>query len=86
MLTSQKKKEIVDSYKIHEKDTGSTEVQIALLTERIKQIAGHLDSSKKDYSSKRGFMKLIGRRRRLLNYFKKTKPNEYKKFMETLKI
>jgi small subunit ribosomal protein S15 len=86
MLSKEKKKELIDKFKKSEKDTGSAITQIALLTESIKQIGEHLAGSKKDYSSKHGFMKLIGRRRRLLNYVKKTSLSEYNNLVKELGI
>jgi len=66
------KKEVITKYGAHEKDTGSPKVQIALLTERIKYLASHLKSHKKDKHSRRGLLKLVGERRRLINYMTKT--------------
>jgi small subunit ribosomal protein S15 len=65
-VTATQKQKIVTDYKIHEKDTGSPEVQIALLTERINQLRGHFDLHKKDHSSRRGLLKLVSRRNQLL--------------------
>ena len=64
------KGKIIEQYKIHEKDTGSSEVQIALLTERINHLTEHFKVHKKDFHSRRGLLKLVGQRRRLLNYLK----------------
>ncbi len=85
-LTPDKKKQIIEEFKVHEKDTGSPEVQIALLTERIRYLTEHLKRHKKDYHSKRGLMKLVGRRRRILNYLKRLDVNRYLKLKEKLQI
>ena len=86
VLTPEKKKEIIDRFKTHEKDTGSPEVQIALLTERIRYLTEHLKVHRKDYHSKRGLLKLVGRRRRILNYLKSVDINRYLKLKEELHI
>ncbi len=70
------KKEIISKYGSHEKDSGSPKVQIALLTERIKYLADHLKSHKKDKHSRRGLLKLVGERRRWINYLKRTATDE----------
>lgn len=68
MLTVERKQAIIEEYKTHGEDTGSAEVQIALLTERINQITSHLRANHKDHHSRRGLLKLVGQRRRLLSY------------------
>ena len=77
VLTPEIKKEIVDQFKIHDKDTGSPEVQIALLSNRIKYLTEHFQTHKKDHHSRRGLLKLVGKRRRLLNYLKKRDLDKY---------
>ena len=67
-ITADDKKQIVSEYKIHEKDTGSPEVQIALLTKRINELTEHLKTHKKDHSSRRGLLKMVGKRNSLLKY------------------
>ncbi len=67
-ITAEKKTQIVTDYRVHEKDTGSPEVQIALLTERITELTEHLKTHKKDHSSRRGLLKMVGRRNSLLKY------------------
>ena len=67
-LTSERKAEILDSHRRHETDTGSAEVQVALLTERIAQLTGHLKTHTKDHSSRRGLLKMVGKRSALLKY------------------
>lgn len=70
MLPKEQKTNVITQYRRHEKDTGSPEVQIALLTERINHLTGHLQSFKKDHSSRRGLLKMVGHRRRLITYLK----------------
>ncbi|MCL6488765.1 MAG: 30S ribosomal protein S15 [Alicyclobacillus mali] len=84
MLEADKKKEIIAKYKLHDLDTGSPEVQIALLTERINSLTEHFRVHKKDHHSRRGLYKLIGRRRNLLNYLRKTDVNRYRQLIESL--
>ncbi len=71
VLTKEKKAEVKDKFKLHEKDTGSPEVQIALLTERIIYLTEHFRTHKKDHHSRRGLLKLVSRRRKLLEYLKR---------------
>jgi len=78
------KKEIIEKFRRHPNDTGSPEVQIALLTARIKQLEEHLKVHKKDYHSHRGLMMIIGKRRALLNYLKRTDFNRYKEILKAL--
>ena len=68
MLTPARKKELIETYRINEQDTGSPEVQIAILTERIGYLTEHLKNNKKDHHSRRGLLKMVGQRRGLLNY------------------
>jgi len=82
----QPKSEIINQYKIHEKDTGSSEVQIALLTERINHLTEHFKTHKKDYHSRRGLLKLVGQRRRLLNYLKDKDVEKYRSIIKSLSI
>lgn len=70
MLKPEEKEKIIKKYKLHEKDTGSPEVQIALLTEEIKRLLLHLKAHPKDFHSKRGLLKMVAKRRKLLNYLK----------------
>jgi len=81
-----KKKQIIASHQGHKKDTGSTEVQIALLTEKVKELTKHLKDHKQDFHSRRGLFKIVGNRRRLLNYLKKQHPRKYSKLIKDLKI
>ncbi len=84
MLESTKKKEIIASYKMHEKDTGSAFVQIALLTERINQLSKHFDLHKKDHHSRQGLLKMVSTRRRLLAYLRKHDTKKYEEFLSKL--
>ena len=72
-----KKTGIVESYKMHEGDTGSTEIQVAILTERINQLTSHMAASKHDFITQRGLLKLVGQRRRLLNYLSNENVERY---------
>jgi small subunit ribosomal protein S15 len=78
MITAEKKTELIGAYKTHEGDTGSPEVQIAILTERIKNITDHLKAHKKDHTTRRGLLMLVGRRSKLLKYLAKTDAKRYK--------
>jgi len=80
------KKEIIDAYKLHENDTGSPEVQIALLTDRITHLTEHLKVNKKDHHSRRGLLKMVGQRRGLLNYLMKKDINRYRDIIARLDI
>lgn len=82
----EKKATIISQYAGSAKNTGSIEGQIALLTERISQISGHLQSNKKDFSTHRGLMQLVGKRKRLLNYLQKHNLTGYRKLIEQLGI
>ena len=83
-LTKEKKASIFANYGGKESNTGSIEGQVALLTERISQISGHLQGNKKDFSSHRGLMQMVGRRRRLLNYLQKHNLQSYRSLIEKL--
>ena len=84
VLTPEKKKEIIDTFKIHPSDTGSPEVQIALLSERINYLTEHFKIHKKDHHSRRGLLKLVGQRRQLLNYLKRKNIDRYHTLIERL--
>ncbi|KPL03758.1 MAG: 30S ribosomal protein S15 [candidate division Zixibacteria bacterium SM1_73] len=83
-LTREQKERLIREYRTHDSDTGSPEVQIALLSERISQLTGHLKLHRKDFSSRRGLLKLVGQRRRLLDYLKDTDLEGYRKIVEEL--
>ncbi len=84
VLTADKKKETISKFKLHESDTGSPEVQIALLTSRIQYLTDHVKVHKKDHHSRRGLLMLVGQRRRLLNYVKNKSLKRYKTIIEDL--
>ncbi|MDD2605308.1 MAG: 30S ribosomal protein S15 [Desulfobacterales bacterium] len=84
VLSTDDKKKLIDQYKLHESDTGSPEVQVGLLTQRITYLTEHLKVHKKDHHSRRGLLMLVGRRRRLLNYVKGKDVNRYRTIIDTL--
>ncbi|WP_399388663.1 30S ribosomal protein S15 [Thermoanaerobacterium sp. CMT5567-10] len=86
MLDKERKNEIIAQNRIHEKDTGSPEVQIALLTERINSLNEHLKVHKKDHHSRRGLLKMVGQRRGLLNYLMKKDMDRYRAIVEKLDL
>ncbi|MBN1277530.1 MAG: 30S ribosomal protein S15 [Deltaproteobacteria bacterium] len=86
VLTPEIKKEIINKFKVNEKDTGSSEVQIALLSNRIQYLTDHFRVHKKDHHSRRGLLKLVGQRRRLLKYLKKKNVEKYLNVIQTLGI
>lgn len=86
VFTPEAKKGIIDRFKLHDKDTGSPEVQIALLTNRITSLNDHFKTHKKDHHSRRGLLKLVGHRRRLLNYLKKLDVGRYQSIIKELGI
>ena len=85
-LTREKKTEVIDNFKVHAKDTGSPVVQIAILTEKINYLAEHLKAFSKDFHSRRGLLMMIGKRRRLLSYLKKSDPKKYQQTIEKLDL
>jgi len=85
-INSEQKQEIIKSYKTHDSDTGSSEVQVAILTERIKYLTDHFKSHAKDHHSRRGLLKLVGQRRRLLNYLKNRDIARYRELVDKLGI
>lgn len=86
MLDANKKKKIIEKYKTHATDTGSPQVQIAILTEEIKELSEHLKGHKKDFSSRRGLIKKVGERRRLMKYLKREDAKAYDDLMSKIKI
>jgi len=80
------KKKIIGSVRLHEKDTGSAEVQVALLTERIKALTDHLKGHKHDFHSRQGLFKMVGLRRRLLTFLERLNPSRYKGIIKKLKL
>jgi small subunit ribosomal protein S15 len=83
-MTVERKKEIIDDFKLHPTDTGSPEVQIALLSDRISYLTEHFKLHKKDHHSRRGLLKLVGQRRQLLNYLKHTSVDRYNNVIQRL--
>jgi small subunit ribosomal protein S15 len=85
-LLQEQKHTIISEYQIHETDTGSAEVQVAMLTARINQLSAHLKTNKKDHSSRRGLLKIIGQRKRLLSYILKQDQTRYRELITRLGI
>lgn len=81
MLTTDKKKRIIEKFKTHATDTGSPQVQVAILTEEVKELTGHLKTHKKDFSSRRGLIKKVSERRRLMKYLKREDAQSYDDLM-----
>ncbi|MGO8745768.1 MAG: 30S ribosomal protein S15 [Thermoguttaceae bacterium] len=85
-ITKERKQDLVGQFKRSENDSGSPEVQIALLTSRVNSLTGHLQGHRKDYACRRGLLMLVSRRRRLLNYIKRVDPNRYLDVIGRLEI
>ncbi len=85
-LTQERKQELLQQYQVHETDTGSSDLQVAMLTERISQLTEHLKKNKKDHASRLGLLKMIGRRRRLLTYLMKNDSERYDALIARLGI
>lgn len=83
-LLAETKKAVMDEHKLSDGDTGSAEVQIALLTKRIEQLSAHLKTNSKDFASRRGLLQMVGRRRRLLNYLQKSELSRYRAIVAKL--
>ena len=86
MITKEVKGSIIEKFKVHATDTGSTEVQIAILTQRINELKDHLKIHKKDHHSRRGLLKMVGRRRNLLNYLKNNNLDKYRELIAELNL
>ncbi len=86
LIGEKEKKEVIETYKLHGTDTGSTEVQVALLTERINHLVEHLKIHKKDHHSRRGLLILVGRRRRLMRYLKKQNYTRFETLSNSLNL
>lgn len=86
MLVKEKKAEIIEDFKLHKEDTGSAVVQIALLTKRINELTDHFKVHRKDFHSRRGLLIMIGKRRRLLTYLKKSDPKKYEESIAKLNL
>ncbi|PNR96508.1 30S ribosomal protein S15 [Petrotoga olearia DSM 13574] len=85
-MDPEKKEELIEEFKVNDKDTGSVEVQIALLSARIKHLTEHLKQHPKDYHSRRGLMMMVGKRRKMLKYLRKNKPLVYQEIINKLGI
>ncbi len=85
-LQKETKKEVINKYRLHEKDSGSPEVQVALLTERINQLAKHFQVHKKDFASRRGLLKLVSQRRKLLDYLRNNRIDKYRAIIKELNL
>jgi small subunit ribosomal protein S15 len=86
MIATDKKTQVTKQFQLHAKDTGSADVQIALLTSRINELTEHLQSHLKDHSSRRGLLKMVGQRRRLLDYLSQTDTNRYHELIKKLNL
>ena len=84
MLTMERKKDVIGTHRVHDKDTGSPEVQIALLSERINSLSDHFKTHKSDHHSRRGLLMMVGKRRRLLEYIRSSDLTRYKNIVEKL--
>ena len=84
MLTKKEKAALIDAYQVHERDTGSPEVQIAILTERIRRLTEHQRHNRQDHHSRRGLMMMVGQRRRLLRYLQREDPARYRRIIASL--
>lgn len=85
-LAKEKKKKVITDFKRSKQDTGSTEVQVALLTERINGLSGHFQTNVKDHHSRYGLIKMVGERKRLLNYLRSTDPSRYQQLITRLDL
>ena len=86
VLLKSKKTEVIENFKVHSKDTGSSTVQVALLTQQINELSEHLKTHKKDVHSRRGLLMMIGKRRRLLDYLKQSNPQKYQETIDKLDL
>lgn len=86
MLTKRVKSKIIGDYKRHDKDTGSAEVQVAMISRQMNDLAAHLKKNPKDNHSRRGLLKMVSRRRKLLDYLKKNEPSAYEKTIKKLEL
>lgn len=85
-MEKEEKNSIIESYRINERDNGSVEVQVALITSRINHLSQHLSTNPKDFHSRRGLLKMVGKRRRLLRYLMNNKPDVYKELISKLNL
>lgn len=84
VMTREQRKDVVEKFRVHETDTGSPEVQVSLLTERITYMTGHMEAHRKDFHSRRGLQAMVNRRKRLLAYLRREEPERYRALVERL--
>jgi len=84
LIATERKQAVIQSHRLHETDTGSPEVQVALLTERINELSGHFKTHKKDHHSRRGLLKIVSQRRRMLDYLRRNDSQRYQGLIERL--
>ena len=84
MIAAERKKSVIDTHRVHDKDTGSPEVQVALLTERINELSDHFKTHAKDHHSRRGLLRIVSQRRRLLEYLRRNAPVRYQELIQRL--
>lgn len=84
MIAAERKQSVIDGHRRHETDTGSTEVQVAILTERINELSEHFKVHQKDHHSRRGLLQIVSQRRRLLDYLRRTTPARYQELIQRL--
>ncbi len=84
MIAAEQKRSVIETHRVHDKDTGSSEVQVALLTERINELSGHFKTHAKDHHSRRGLLRIVSQRRRLLEYLRRNAPVRYQELIQRL--
>jgi small subunit ribosomal protein S15 len=84
LIAAERKQTVIQQHRTHDKDTGSPEVQVALLTERINELSDHFKSHAKDHHSRRGLLRIVSQRRRLLEYLRRTSPSRYQELIQRL--
>lgn len=84
MIAAERKQSVIQSHRVHDKDTGSSEVQVALLTERINELSDHFKAHAKDHHSRRGLLRIVSQRRRLLEYLRRSSPVRYQELIQRL--
>jgi small subunit ribosomal protein S15 len=84
LIAAERKLSVIETHRVHDKDTGSPEVQVALLTERINELSDHFKSHAKDHHSRRGLLRIVSQRRRLLEYLRRTAPGRYQELIQRL--
>ncbi len=84
MIAAERKQSVIETHRVHDKDTGSSEVQVALLTERINELSDHFKAHAKDHHSRRGLLRIVSQRRRLLEYLRRSSPVRYQELIQRL--